>query len=204
MITWKLEGTERGLRLGQAARRMTSSERFTWAELLYGKLGSVKVYVIYFPSRFDLPVDNQVMDALNAFGKNTGPDTSVNSWDTTDPAFNEALALFEVSTMPAVILATGLKLNDIAPYGPDKANLYTVVITDNDVLSNRQRLAPAVNAAHQILISSSPKEITTYVRTQNAKALLESIFKISAALRDEILKLKPKFQLPGGISLQVG
>ena len=204
MKIWKLDETERGLNLKQANLRATGSERFTWAELLYGKLGAVKIFVIYFPSRFDLPVDAQAMEALKAFGKNTGVDTSVNTWDTTDPLLKEALTLFEVSTLPALVLTTGLQLDNIAPYGPDKANLYTIVITDTDVLSKREKLAPAVNAAHQVLLRADPKEVTNFVRTKNLKALMLSIGKIATELRDELLKFKPKFQLPGGFSLQVG
>jgi hypothetical protein len=179
-------------------------KQFTWAELMYGKLGAVKVYTIYFPSRFDLSVDEQVMVSLKSFGKNTGVDTIVNSWDTTDPALQEAMALFEIGALPSLVLATGLKLDDIEPYGPDKANLYTIVIKNNDVLTTPARLASAVNAAHQVLIRCNPKEITGYIRKQSAKALLQSVGKVAGELRDELMKFKPKFQLPGGVSLEIG
>lgn len=205
METWRLEETDNGLRLKQEdKRREKGSERFTWAELLYGKLALVKVYAIYFPSRFDLPVDNQAMDALKVFGKNTGPDTSVNFWDTTDPEFIKALELFKLNTIPALVLARGLKFNNMVPQGPTKADLYTIVIADTDLLSKSERLAYAVNAAHQILIGSNPQEISNYIHTQNAKALLESIGKIASSLLKEIRKFKLTFQLPGGVSLQLG
>jgi hypothetical protein len=73
MEKWSLEETHGQLRL--VPRRSLGSDRFTWAHLLYGRLGPVQVCVIYFPSRFNSPVDQTVIDLLRTFGTNTGPST---------------------------------------------------------------------------------------------------------------------------------
>src|SRR5579863_1639656 len=111
MNNWKLVDNGGSLRMEPAQLRAMGDQQFTWARLLYGKLGNVKIGIFYFPSRFDSPVDTAVMEALRAFGRNTGPSTSVNIWDTTDPEFERALGLFDLKTVPAVVLATGLQVD---------------------------------------------------------------------------------------------
>jgi hypothetical protein len=78
---WTLRETEEGLRLipGEQ-RRKFGSERLSWMELLYRQLAAVRVFVLFFPSRFDQPTDMQVMEALRRFGSNAPADTSVNFW----------------------------------------------------------------------------------------------------------------------------
>jgi hypothetical protein len=202
MARWSLEETNDGLRL--VPRRGLGSDRFTWAHLLYGRLDLVQVYVIYFPSRFNLAVDTTVIDTLMTFGTNTGPSTSVNLWDTRDPNFEKALELFDIKSPPALVLATGLQLKDIDPLGPDKANIYTLTITNMDVLSSSDKLPQSINIAHDILVRGNPKEITSHLRTNALHSLLQTIAKVARVASDEIVKLKPRFQLPDGSSIQLG
>ena len=204
MNAWQVEETPEGLKLARPTRRAFGSEHFSWADLLYQKLAPVQVYVIYFPSRFNLDMDTTVMKALRTFGDNTGPGTSVNFWDPKDPEFGKALELFHLQSPPALVLATGLKVQGIEPYGPDKAHLYTITITNHEVLSNQEQLAAAVNTSHDILVRGNPKEITAYIRKNALQSLLEVIARIAGGVRDEILKFKPTFTLPGGVSIQVG
>jgi len=202
MEKWTVEETNGELRL--APLRSLGSDRFTWAHLLYGRLGQVQVYIIYFPSRFDFAVDTTVIDTLRTFGTNTGPSTSVNVWDTRDPNFGKALDLFDIKSPPALVLATGLQLKDIDPRGPDKANSYTLTITNMDILSSSDKLPQSINIAHDILVRGNPKEITSYLRTNALHTLLQVIAKVARVASDEIVKLKPKFQLPDGSSIQLG
>jgi hypothetical protein len=204
MNNWKLIESATGLRMEPAALRAMGDEQFTWAHLLYGKLGNVRVGIFYFPSRFNTAADNAVIEALRSFGQNTGTATSVNIWDTTDPAFDHALELFDLKTVPAVVLATGLLVDGIQPRGPDKTPLYSVVLNDAALLSNAARFQAAVNGAHEVLTCSNPKEIAGYIRSRKAASILDAIGKVAAHVRDEILKWKPKFGLPGGVSVQVG
>src|SRR6185437_3744439 len=75
---WRLRQTETGLQLGQL--RAFGTETFTWSDLLRGPLGTVQVYALYFPSRFDLPVDAEATQSLRIFGDATSGLTSVNFW----------------------------------------------------------------------------------------------------------------------------
>src|SRR6187200_1243743 len=95
MIKWTIEERPSGLRISPFKSRSFGSEKFTWAHLLYNKLYQVQVYVIYFPSRFELKIDAITMQALRVFGMNTGEQTLVNFWDPKDPQFSTALALFD-------------------------------------------------------------------------------------------------------------
>jgi hypothetical protein len=183
-------------------RRQLASEELTWADLLRFKLSRVAVYALYFPSRFDLPVDVAARGALEVFGKQTGGSTSVNFWDATDPEFSRALKFFDLEAPPAVVLATGLKPKAERP--PDRADVYAIAISDPAVLGDREQLARAVNSAHEVLVRGDPKEITGYLRQRAAGSLLTAIARIAGRLRDEVLRFKPKFQLPGGVSIQVG
>jgi len=162
------------------------------------------VYVLYFPSRFDLPEDKYVIDTLRTFGTNTGPGTSVNIWDSKDPNIEKALELFDMKSPPALVFVTGLQLENINPLGPDKANLYTITITRMDVLGSSDKLPQSINMAHDILVRNNPKEVTSYVRTNALHALLQMIANVAKGVSDEIIKLRPKFQLPDGSSLQLG
>lgn len=203
-MEWTIEETQSGLKLSPLTLRKLGSKKFTWAHLMYGKLGTVKVYVTYFPSRFNLDLDAVVMDNLRTFGKNTGPGTSVNFWDPTDPEFSKALTFFNLKYPPALTFTTGLQINGIKPYGPDKTNMYTIVITDQDVLRDNKRLTTATNSIHEVLVRGDPEEITSFLHKQSVNSLLTVIAKIAVSIRNEFLKFKPKFLLPDGTSIQVG
>jgi hypothetical protein len=204
MKSYQLLKTDNGLRLQPAQLRAMGDEHFTWAHLLYGNLGNVKVGIYYFPSRFDTETDSYVMKTLQAFGKNSGHATSVNFWDTTDPEFELSLELFSIKTLPAIVLATGLKVEGLEPRGPEKTPLYSIILDRPAVLSDLENLQSAINSAHEILVRSDPKEIASYIKKQTASSILSVIGAIAVRLRDEILKWKPKFGLPGGVSVQVG
>jgi len=204
MSNWKLVETGGSLRMELAPLRDMGDEQFTWAHLLYGKLGNIRVGIFYFPSRFNTATDKAVVEALRAFGTNTGPATSVNIWDTTDPAFDHALDLFDLKTVPAVVMATGLQVDGMQPRGHDKTPLYSIALTDGALLSDAAGFQAAINSTHEVLTRSDPKEIVGYIRARTAGSILAAIGKFAAHVRDEILKWKPKFGLPGGVSVQVG
>jgi hypothetical protein len=204
MNIWKVQQTPNGLRLLEGSRRQLGSDHFTWAHLLYGQLGQIHVYALYFPSLVPLPADQTVIAALHDFGTRTGKDTSVNLWDTTDPQFSKALEFFDLKAPPALVFVSGLEVDGIEPYGPDKANLYSIVLTRSEVLSSRELLASAINRIHTILVRSDPKEISAYLRQQKLSSLLSAIAKVANVVANEIIKLRPKFQLPDGSSIQLG
>jgi hypothetical protein len=179
-------------------------EQFTWAHLLYGKLGALKVGIFYFPSRFDNAMDKAVIKALRTFGQHSGPATSVNIWDTTDPELEQVLGLFDLKTMPAVVLAAGLQVDKMEPRGPNKTPLYAITVADPAILSDAAHFQAAINSAHEVLSRSDPKEIAGYIKAQTPNAIVAAIGKVAAHIRDEILKWKPKFGLPGGVSVQIG
>ena len=104
---WRLRRTDSGLQLGEV--RTLGNERFTWADLLRVPLSGTRVYALYFPSRFDLPVDSVAADSLRVFGRATSEWTSVDFWDPQDKHFSEALDLFGLRTPPALVLAAGLQ-----------------------------------------------------------------------------------------------
>jgi hypothetical protein len=206
MGAWSLGGQSDGLRLIKPTdvRRSFGDETFTWAKLIYAKLAPIQVFVLYFPSRFDLPLDKSCADLLRAFGKNTPEKTSVNFWDPQDENLAEALKLFDLATPPAVVLATGLELNGIEPQGPDNSDLYSISYSDKTVLADTDRFVSAVNLAHEVLLKGDPKEIAALIRKQNVGGLLAAIAQIASAVRDQLVLLKPKLGLPGGVSLSVG
>jgi hypothetical protein len=82
--------------------------------------------------------------------------------------------------------------------------MYAISFTDRRILEDRERLADAVNTAHEVLVRGDPAEIAGYVRQRAAASVLDAMGRIGAAVRDQILKLKPKVQIPGGASLQLG
>jgi hypothetical protein len=204
MAQWKLVESTGGLRMESTEVRAMGEEGFTWAHLLYGKLGNVELGIFYFPSRFDSVVDQSIIEELRKFGRNTGDSISVNVWDPKDPEFEQALTLFGLKTVPAVVLASGLKIAGMEPRGPTKTPLYSIVFDDLALLSNTEHFQNAVNAATNVLSRSNPKEIAGYIRLQKANDILAVIGKTAAKVRDEILRWKPKFGIPGGASVEVG
>lgn len=201
---WRLRRTDAGLRLGEV--RAFGTERFTWADLLQAPLSDAEVYVLYFPSRFDLPVDAAATDSLRHFGDATSGKTSVDFWDPRDEHFSEALALFGLETPPVLVLATGLQVQRPEGAGATQEfdSLYCISFTEPGLLADRAQMAAAVNAAHEILLRCDPVEIAGYIRARKVRSLLQVIERLSAGLRDQLIKLKPKFGLPGGFSIELG
>lgn len=202
MKEWRVDEGPNGLRLSSVTRRALGAEQLTWADLLLTRLSAVQVYVLYFPSRFDLELDSAVQAALRIFGRQTGPGTSVNFWDPADPEFSRALAFFSVDAPPALVLATGLKARGRRRLA--RGDLYAIIVADPKVLGDREHLAAAVNGTHEVLLRGDPGEIARHVRERAASSLLATIGSIAERLRDELVRLKPRFQLPGGVSIQVG
>lgn len=200
MPQWQLAGSsEEGLRLIEAPpTRGFGEDRFTWADLLYFRLAEVRQYVLYFPSRFGLPLDTTCMDLLHAFGENTPISTSVNFWDPRDEHFTEALELFRLSSPPALVLAIGLQTTSDRLI--DDSSLYCITFTDKDVLGDRERFAEAVNLAHEVLTKGKPKEIAALIRSHNRQGLLATL----GAAAERFAKLQPKLGLPGGFSISMG
>ena len=157
MANWVVTEGESGLRLERT--RAPGSEQLTWVGLFDTFLEPVNAYVLYFPSRFDLPVDKEANEALKSFGRNTPATTSVNSWDGTDPEFGQVLALFGVESPPALIFAAGGQLQQVAKGQVDPSQLWAAVLTDQAVISDRAQLAPAANALHELVVQSDPAEI---------------------------------------------
>jgi hypothetical protein len=202
---WTLARGDAGLKLTPSkSKRALGSKQLTWASLLYRELSPVEVFVLYFPSRFDLPVDAACTRAVETFGANTGASTSVNFWDPSDPRFSDALALFGIKQPPALVLATGLKIDGMRPQGPEDTPLYALAFTDQAVLSDDQRLATAVNRSHEVLVRGDPQEIAKYVRGRTIATIVGALFHGAAKARDELLKLNPTITVPGGVSLRLG
>jgi hypothetical protein len=204
MSSYRVDATDTGLRLTPIVRRALGSDSATWADLLYRQLHGVQAFCLYFPSRFDLPVDKHATDTLRVFAANTGSDTSVEFWDPADPEFSRALGLFGLAAPPALVFVAGLRLKGALLTGPEGTNLYAVAIQDQAVLSDRERLAAATNTAYEVVRRSDPREVASFLRKQSAVSLLESVGKISSAVADQIVRLKPKFTLPGGVGIQLG
>jgi hypothetical protein len=204
MARWRIDETPAGLRLAPVTVRGLRAEPLTWADLLHSRLEQVKVYVLYFPSRFDLELDTQATEALRSFGLNSPASTSVSFWDPTDPEFSRALGLFDLRTPPALVFVAGMRLEGIEARSHGDAPLYAIAITDQEVLRERERLASAANTIHEIIARGNPQEIAAYLRQRQRHLLLEAIGTFAGQLRDQFLKLKPKLQLPGGPSLQLG
>ena len=202
MTEWRVEESPDGLRLAAVTRRGLGSEELTWAELLYLQLAASTVLVLYFPSRFGLSVDTLAHEALTVFARATGTDTLVNFWDPTDPEFSRALALFDVAAPPALVLARGLKLRGKRTL--DRAHLYAISVTEPDVLRDRERLASAVNAAHEVLARGDAAEISGYLRMRAVGSLLQALGRLGGSVADGLVRLKPKVSLPGGPSIQLG
>jgi hypothetical protein len=186
--------------------RAVGSENFTWASLLHGPLEAVQVYVLYFPSRFALPVDEVATETLRTFGRHTPTATSVDFWDPRDQNFGAALSLFDLRNPPAIVLATGLRLADAAGQlnGLSAEDLYCISFSDSEILATPERTAAAVNLAHEILVRCDRREIAAYIRSRRVAALLGLVGRGASAVRDELLRLNPRFGLPGGISIAVG
>jgi hypothetical protein len=202
MPSWRVDDTQGGFRLAPVVRRSLDSQRQTWADLLTGQLGDVRVFVLFFPSRFDTQADRIAIEALRVFGQHTGAGTSVRFWDPTDAEFSSALGLFDVHTPPALVLIPGLRLKDVMI--GSAMHVYALTIADLAVLGDRDKLVRAVNTAHEVVLRGNPRELTRFAREHAAASVVAAIAHISAALRDELLKLKPKISLPGGVALQLG
>jgi len=204
MPSWRVKDGPTGLRLGSVTDLGFESERLSWAELLLLRLRHVQVFVLYFPSRFDLECDTLVEDALRTFGKNTGAATSVNFWDTTDPELTRVLGLFELKVPPALVLARGLEAANKrkAPLNP--SDIYCISITDSHVLCDRAQLAAAVNAAHEVVSHGDPKEITGFVRARAAGDFLAAVGRLSRSAAELLLKHGVTVGAPGGFSFRVG
>jgi hypothetical protein len=200
---WRLRRSESGLRLDRL--RSFGSETFTWADLLRAPLAATRVYTLYFPSRFDLPVDAAATESLRLFGRATPNLTSVDFWDPQDEHFSEALKLFGLRTPPALVLATGLQAMAEAPGAVARPDmLYCISFADQAVLTDRERMAAAVNVAHEVLMECDSKEIVSHIREQKIKALLAAVARAAGMVRDELVKLHPTFGLPGGYSVGLG
>lgn len=205
MSKWKVSGRRAALSIQPLeAVRQLGDESFTWANLMYEKLRSLQVLVVYFPSRFDNNIDLNCKKWLRNFGKETGSKTSVNFWDPKDTYFEDALKLFGVKSNPAVVLVTGLQVPLLDEKGPDKTELYSISFADQTVLTNEAQFQNGVNRAHQILMLGNPKDIASFVRGQNAKGVLKVIGGILGKVRDQLVILKPTFTLPNGVSLGLG
>ncbi len=203
MPTWRLENNEDSLRLSPVTYRGLGSQAQTWADLFARQLEDVRVFVLFFPSRFDTETDAVAMDTLRSFGTHTGAATSVRFWDPTDDEFSRALALFDMKAPPALVLIPGVQLKGVLADSGD-LNVYSLTITDEAILANRAQLERAVNTAHEVVLRGDPAELSTYTRRRAAASILGAIGQISAALRDELIKLKPKISLPGGVGIQIG
>jgi hypothetical protein len=200
---WRLRRSDSGLQLDRL--RAFGSETFTWAELLRAPLAETRVYALYFPSRFDLPVDAAATESLRRFGGQTSNRTSVDFWDPQDEHFSEALKLFSLRTPPALVLATGLQAVAEAPGAVARPDmLYCISFADQAVLTDRGRMAAAVNVAHEVLMQCDSKEIVSHIRGQKIKALLAAVARAAGMVRDEVVKLHPTFGLPGGYSIGLG
>jgi hypothetical protein len=201
---WRLRRTEAGLRLGRL--RAFGTDTFTWADLLQGRLGEVRVFALYFPSRFNLPVDDAASESLRLFGDATSKLTSVDFWDPQDEHYSEALGMFGLREPPALVLVSGLQTQ--APDALDAArlsdSLYCISFSDSAVLADRDRMASAVNIAHEILMRCDSREIASYIHGRKRKAVLGAIGRGAGAVRDELVRLHPKFGLPGGFSVELG
>lgn len=167
--------------------RRFGTERFRWDDLLRAPLSGADVYVLYFPSRFDLPVDVSATETLRVFGANTSVRTSVDFWDPTDPNFSEALTLFGLRHPPALVLATGLRERDVGGDGLSDS-VYCVAFDGEAVLSDRASMAAAVNIAHEILVRCDRGEIAGYVRGRKVSALLRVIGRGAGVVVDEFLR----------------
>lgn len=203
---WRLRRTDTGLRLGLI--RAFGTERFTWADLLRVPLGRTAVYALYFPSRFDLPVDAAATESLRLFGEATSVKTSVDFWDPQDEHFSDALTLFGLRNPPALVLAAGLQ--SLQPEPPQALaaglpdGIYCISFADEAVLADRKRMASAVNIAHEILVRCDSKEIAGYIRKRKTMALLSAVGHGAGAVREELVKLHPTFGLPGGFTVELG
>jgi len=203
MPTWRVDSTDDNLRLSPVVYRGLGSQAQTWADLFARQLDDVRVFVLFFPSRFNSETDTVAMDALRTFGTLTGARTSVRFWDPTDDEFSRALGLFDAKIPPALVLIPGTQLQGVLADSGD-LNVYSLTITNEKVLGNRDQLVRAVNTAHEVVLRGDPAELSAYARQRAAASILGAIANVSATLRDELLKLKPKISLPGGVGIALG
>jgi hypothetical protein len=203
MSSWRVQDKGgQGLRLEPVTVRSLDPEDLTWAHLLARHLTPVDVLVLYFPSRFDLNVDTVVRGALETFGKQTGPGTSISFWDPTDPQFSRALAFFDLKSPPALVLARGF--GPRRRRTPNRTDIYAITFNDPELLGDLAQLPGLVNSTHELIVRGDPEEIAGYLRRRAADSVLAAIGRLGAGVRDAILKFKPSFQLPGGLALRIG
>lgn len=203
MPRWTVTTTSAGLRLRPIVFRGLESRAQTWADLFSKQLDGVRAFVLYFPSRADTEADKVATEALTAFGTHTGAATSVNFWDPTDDEFSRALGLFNIDAPPALVFVPG-KLLVAAASTDGAAHLYSIAITDESILRDRDKLVRAANTAHEVVIRGDPGEISAYVRERKAAAWVAGVARVSASVIEEFAKLKPRLSLPGGIGFQLG
>ncbi len=201
MARWDLTGREDARRL-KSFRELGKVE-FTWADLLSGVLAGVDVCVLYFPSRFDRSMDADVTRLLQSFAKNTSAKTSINFWDPTDQHFEQALALFDLPTPPAIVMVNGRVLPTAAAGSAVGAESWSITFT-GDALLDEDRLVAGINAANQVLVKGDPRQIAALIRRRDVHGLVAAIGRVATVVRDQLVALKPKVGLPGGISIGVG
>jgi hypothetical protein len=202
MSNWRVRDGALGLRLEPVTLRSLDPENLTWARLLARHLTPVDVLVLYFPSRFDLGVDTVVRTGLETFGKQTGPSTSVGFWDPTDPQFSRALAFFDLKSPPALVFVRGFRPRQRRV--PSRDDIYAITFDDSEMFGDPGQLPGLVNNTHELIVRGDPEEIAGYLRKRTATSLLLTIGRLGARVRDEILKFKPSFQLPGGVAIRLG
>lgn len=203
MNEWTLVKTESGICMKESKRRSNGSKKFTWANLIYKKLASVEVFIIYFPSRFELEVDDTVKKIITKFGENTGATTSVNIWDVKDPKFSKALLMFNLKTPPALVIASGLKAHNSEPYGPDRANIYSIAIDDTNLLGNPEKLMPTLSYFHEVIAKGNSKEISACIRKKSVDSFLVHARSIVGGFKNAVSGISIKMQLPDGSVLEV-
>lgn len=198
---WRVRRVDGLIRLERL--RAFGTSQLTWADLFAEQLEAAEVFVLYFPSRFELPIDDAAAETLRVFAHNTPSSTSVNFWDPRDRNFETAVALFGLRNPPALVLATGLRNADPAVPSPADA-LYSISFEDPAILTDRERTAAAVNVAHGILTRCDRREIASYIRARRFRGILSLLGRGAGTVRDEVQRMNPKFGLPGGVSLELG
>jgi hypothetical protein len=175
----------------------------TWEKLLVSQLSDVRVFVLYFPSRFDTEADRDASEMLRTFGAHTGNHTCVSFWDPTDAEFSRALELFDIKSPPALVCAPGLQLRGVMSSTGD-THIYALAITDPTVLGNRKELESAINTTHEVVMRGNPREVSGYLRERKASAILSALAHGSSGFLDRLVRLKPRISLPGGVGLALG
>ena len=61
-----------------------------------------------------------------------------------------------------------------------------------------------LNSAHEVLARGDAKEIFGYLRERAMDSLLAALRQVGSGAVEQLVKLRPKFQLPGGVSVELG